>query len=122
MLKLTWYMEHPWDFEHKNYVLLAYLSELDKSYAEHKLSPYLLWTEKMVQELKAFLNHYTYFKNSLHRDIIGFNWESGIIYDNIPAPESVDELIEIISYSEPLLESRVQQGYKLYKKFPQLLY
>ena len=51
MLKIDWYLEHPLDFEYKNYILLDYILSIDKSYQLHQLSPYLLWTENLINEL-----------------------------------------------------------------------
>ena len=54
MLSVNWYIEHPLDFEYKNYILLDYIQSLDESYKLLQLSPYLLWTEKLLLELKEF--------------------------------------------------------------------
>ena len=48
-LEETWFYEPPIDFEHKHYLLLQYLSDIDKSYSLLKLSPYLLHTEESLQ-------------------------------------------------------------------------
>ena len=66
MLKLDWYIEHPIDFEYKNYILLDYLQSVDKSYQLHQLSPYLLWTEKLTLELKDFNLKKDLFINSIN--------------------------------------------------------
>ena len=54
MLSLDWFCQVPLDFEHKNYLLLQYLKLVDDSFSVRKLSPYLLWTEKLVKELVDF--------------------------------------------------------------------
>ena len=122
MLKVGWYFESPIDFEHKNYLLLDYLSKVDNSFSEHKLSPYLLWTEKLIKDLSNFRTDLLLFNKSLKRDIIGFDWINGIKYSDIENPKELEEIYDIISYSKPILEAKVKIGYILFKKYPQILY
>lgn len=121
MLGLNWFMSEPIDFEHKNYLLLSYVSEVENSYSVKRLSPYLLWTEKLVSELKIFKENIQNFEGSIRREIIGVS-RSGLIYEEIKKPQKLDELIEIVDYSKPILESKLEVGYKLFKKYPQVLY
>ncbi len=37
ILTIDWYIKPPIDFEHKQYVLFAYLQKVDKSFMEKKL-------------------------------------------------------------------------------------
>jgi len=122
MLELDWYIKPCIDFEYQNYILLDYLSQIDKSFAVHQLSPYLLYTEKLIGELEVFRMNTKLFQKEIKRDIIGFSWKSGIIYSEIETPEKLKEVIEIIDYSKPLLEVKLKLGYKLFEKYPQLLY
>ena len=121
MLDLNWYYKIPIDFEYKNYILLGYLSEIDISFSERKLSPYLLYTEKLITELNHFNNNLENFKKSLKKEIISFNW-NGIIYSEIETIKEIEDISELIEYSIPLLNSKIILGYKLFKKYPQLLY
>ena len=73
MLELDWYCQTPLDFEHKNYLLLQYLKSIDDSYSSHILSPYLLWTEKLVSELKDFASKSSFLESSLRRDMISID-------------------------------------------------
>ena len=73
MLQLDWFYQSPLDFEHKNYLLLQYLKSIDDSYSEHKLSPYLLWTEKLLKELQDFKLKTTYFESIIKKDIISID-------------------------------------------------
>lgn len=121
MLGLDWFLSEPIDFEHKNYLLLSYVSELENSYSIRRLSPYLLWTEKLVTELKIFKENLQNFESSLRREVVGIS-NLDLIYDEIKKPRKMDELIEIVDYSKPILESKLEIGYKLFKKYPQVLY
>ena len=122
LLPLNFYYSAPVDFEHKNYLILNYLAKVDKSYGDLILSPYLLWTEKLTKEIKDFNSSYIEFRNSLKKDMIGFNYTTGIQYSKINTLKELEEIIQIVDYSLPLLESRIQLGYRLNNRYPQLLY
>jgi hypothetical protein len=121
MLGLNWFISDPIDFEHKNYLLLSYVGEVEDSYSKMRLSPYLLWTEKLVNELKLFRSNLENFENSIKKDLIGFS-KSGLIYSEVKKPEKLDEIVEIVEYSKPILECKLEVGYKLFKKYPQVLH
>ena len=54
MLSLDFFYTPPIDFEFQNYKLFGYLSELDAAFSQLRLSPYLLYTEKLITELNLF--------------------------------------------------------------------
>lgn len=122
LLPLNFYYSDPIDFEHKHLLLLGYLHRLDESYGLHKLSPYLLWTEKLVDEIKTFASNYKEMSSKMKRRIIGFSWQTGIIYEDQERLNELEEVMEIAQYSLPQLESRIQLGYRLNNKYPQFLY
>lgn len=121
MLGLNWFISDPIDFEHKNYLLLSYVGEIEESYSRKELSPYLLWTEKLVSELKIFRSNLENFEGSIRRNLIGIS-KSGLVYSEVNKPEKLDEIVEIVEYSKPILECKLEVGYKLFKKYPQVLY
>lgn len=122
MLKFDFYYQPPIDFEHKNYVLLSYLKEIDESYSYHKLSPYLLYTEKLVQDMKLFQDNEWKFTNSLWTPIVSFSLQTGIRRREVQKGDEIKEIIEIVHYSIPLLQSKVNLGWKLLDKYPQVLF
>jgi len=123
MLQLDWFCQSPLDFEHKNYLLLQYLKSIDDSYSEHKLSPYLLWTEKLVKELQDFKIKSQYFESSIRRDIISIDMSKMmIVRKEIEKNDEIKIVFEIVEYSTPLLESKIKLGYKLLDKYPQILF
>jgi hypothetical protein len=121
MLDLDWYIKPCIDFEYQNYILLDYLSKIDSAFAIHNLSPYLLHTEKLIGELEIFRMNMKLFEKEIKRDIIGFS-KTGIIYSEIKTPDKLKEVVEIVEFSKPLLDSKLKLGYKLFQKYPQLLY
>ena len=123
MLKIDWYLEHPLDFEYKNYILLDYIQSVDKSYQIHQLSPYLLWTERLISELKDFDNKRRIFHKSIQKTQLIFDEGTiRLMKKSIEVPESIKLITEIIDYSCPILESKIKLGYKLLSKYPQILF
>lgn len=123
MLKVDWYLEQPIDFEYKNYILLDYIQDLDRSYQLLQLSPYLLWTEKLVNELKDFEIKRRIFLSQFDKKQIVFEDNTiRLIKKTIEQPESIKMISDIIDYSTPLLESKVKFGYKLLNKYPQIIW
>lgn len=123
MLQLDWYCQTPLDFEHKNYLLLQYLKSIDDSYSSHILSPYLLWTEKLVNELKDFTSKSLRLESSLKGDIVSFDLiKMQIVRKKIEKNDEIKIIFEVVEYSTPLLESKIKLGYKLLDKYPQILF
>jgi len=122
MLSINWYIQPPLDFEHKNYMLLDYLQKIDASYKERKLSPYLLYTEKLITELKDFLQSRESLRKAMQRKQLNLSRK---IYWIVTEAEETDELksvVEIAEYSAPILESKLTLGYKLLERYPQVLW
>ncbi len=123
MLKMDWYIEQPLDFEYKNYILLDYLQSVDKSFGVHQLSPYLLWTEKLISELDTFeMRRKQFLESTKQTKVIFSDGAIRLIRKTIDEPESVQIIKEIIQYSRPILESKVKIGYTLLGKYPQILW
>jgi hypothetical protein len=121
-LEETWFYEPPIDFEHKNYLLLQYLSDIDKSYSLFRLSPYLLRTERLIGSMKIFREDLKKQKSLIVGRMIGFSFQRGIIREDVEDIPEMEEISEIVDYSIPLLDSKVKMGYKLLKKYPQVLF
>jgi len=119
-LPIDWYIKDPIDFEHKSYMILGYLQTVDYSFiVEKKVSPYLLQLERMLTELDLF--EVTYYKT-----LEGINNNRYKFFDN-PKLEGIDnelvlEIKEIVGFSTPLIETRIDYGYKVLDKYNQLLY
>ena len=119
LLPLNWYSAEPIDFEHKEYTLLAYLQKVENSFHNRDLSPHLLHLEKMIDELTMFLacykkirtdfdtNRFVYFEN---RKLEGEN------------NHLIIEIKEIVEFSIPQVQTRINYGYKIFNKHKQILY
>lgn len=120
ILPITWYIESPIDFEHKQYVLYAYLQNVDNSFLRKIVSPHLLHMEKMIFELNNFYNSFQNIKKDFdkHRYVYtGVNKK--IEGEN---DELILELKEIVKFSIPQVNSRIEFGYKVFEKNKQILF
>ena len=119
-LPIDWYIKEPIDFEHKSYMILGYLQSVDHSFIiEKKVSPYLLHLERLLGELDMF--EVTYY-----RMVEAFDKNRYKYFDN-PKLEGennslVLEIKEIVEFSVPLIETRIDYGYKILNKYNQILY
>lgn len=123
MLKVDWYLEQPLDFEYKNYILLDYIQSIDTNFKIHKLSPYLLWTEKLVFELKDFSQkRYDFYKSFEKKKVVIEEGRLKLKTIKFRELDDIKTINEIVEYSTPLLESKIKLGYKLLDKYPQILF
>lgn len=119
-LPLTWYMESPIDFEHKQYVLLAYLQKVDTLFLLKNLSPHLLHMEKMINELKNYEISYEKMRDDFNKNrYIYFNDNPKLVGEN---NELIIEIEEIVKFSIPQVKTRIDFGYKIFEKNKQILY
>jgi hypothetical protein len=87
------------------------------------LSPYLLWTEKLVKELKDFNNKVNQIELNIKKEIkfIDFS-KMQIIREEVDKNDEIKIILEVVEYSTPILESKIKLGYKLLDKYPQILF
>lgn len=119
LLPITWFIESPIDFEHKQYVLLGYLQNVEINFLNKKLSPHLLHLEKLTDELIGFESSFQMIKKD-------FDKNRFIYFDNIKLEgennQTIIEIIEIVRFSIPQIEPRLKMGYKILEKHKQILY
>lgn len=119
IIPLTWYIESPIDFEHKQYVLLGYLQKVDSSFMNKILSPHLLHMEKMILELYHFNQSYKSIKKDFDKNRYIYIENNHLIgEDNI----LVDEVYEIVNFSIPQIKTRLDLGNLILKKSKQILF
>lgn len=120
IIPITWYIESPIDFEHKQYVLLSYLQTVDGSFIDKKLSPHLLHMERMISEMVNFKESFSDIKKR-------FDKERYIFFEDNSKIEGeknhlVEEIIEIVEFSLPQVETRLKLGKTILLKNRQILY
>lgn len=115
LLDIDWYIKPPIDLEHKQYVLYAFLKQVDTSFDKKVVSPYLLHMEKIVVDMRQFKGEYVTTKTGFNR----YLWfENEKIEDN----ELVEIVSDIVEFSLPQIESRIFFGNKIFKKHKQILW
>jgi len=120
IIPITWYMESPIDFEHKQYTLLSYLQKVDESFMYKKVSPHLLHMEKMINDM---LN----FQESLSQMKKRFDKERYIFFDDNFKLDGennnlIGEIDEIVGFSIPQIKTRINLGNFILLKFKQVIY
>jgi len=119
LLPLTWYIESPIDFEHKEYVLYSYLQKVDYDFHKKNLSPHLLHLEKLIDELLNFDASF----NIIKKD---FDKNRYIFFENVKLEGEDNTLIyeikSIVEFAIPQVEPRIKLGYSILKRNNQILY
>jgi len=120
LLPITWYIQPPIDFEHKQYVLFAYLQKVDKSFYKKKLSPHFLYLEKILNELNQFSLSFDEMINVFEKQRYEY------FKDNNKIQGCDDKLIyeikNIVDFSIPQISSRIDYGKIILDKNKQILY
>tara|TARA_B110000285_G_scaffold169191_1_gene189272 strand:- start:463 stop:831 length:369 start_codon:yes stop_codon:yes gene_type:complete len=120
LLSLTWYSEAPIDFEHKQYLMYAYLQEVDKLFLSQKVSPHLFHLERLKDEMDYFISKWIIMQKTFDKN--RYAW-----FDN-PNLEGEDnkelkQIVDIVDFALPQIDSRIRQGYMLLERYPkQVLY
>ena len=120
IIPITWYMESPIDFEHKQYTLLSYLQKVDESFIYKKVSPHLLHMEGMVNDMLNFQESLSHMKKK-------FDKERYIFFDDNFKLEGenntlIGEINEIVEFSIPQIKTRINLGNFILLKFKQVIY
>lgn len=120
LIDLDWYSQSPIDFEHKQYLLHAYLQSVDQSYLDKKVSPHLLHLERLKEEMDYFISKWIILQKT-------FDKNRYVYFDN-PKLEGEDnielaKIVEIVDYANPQIFAKIKQGYVLFERYPnQILY
>lgn len=114
-LSENWITEHLLDFEYKKYMLLGYLQQVKTHFNEQKLYPdfaELIAHYKNLIELKS--NTYS-IENKFKKNLKGFDFENmKLVYDEVVDNELLEELKQIIYFSEPLLAKEIHIGRSIF--------
>jgi hypothetical protein len=119
LIPVDWYFQSPIDFEHKQYILYAYLQEVDSTYLNKKVSPHLLHLEKLEEELINFQRVVKDTEHLLEKQKYFYFEDIHRIGEKL---DVLSEIQDIVDFSIPQIKSRIQTGYKIAAKYKQLLY
>ena len=119
LLSITWYTEEPLDLEYKEYLLLAYLQKVENSFQEKILSPHLLHMERMIDEMVMFDSCFELIKKT-------FDKNRYVYFENVKLEGEdnslINEIKELVQFSIPQVQTRVNHGYKILRKNRQILF
>ena len=123
LLKLTWWMDEPIDYEYKQYILLGYLQKIENHFLNKNFSPYLLHTEKLYEEMAINLEFIEAFEDEMSESHLMFT-KKGIGWEDtkLPTIKELEEMKSILKFSVPLIKSKVQLGKELWKNSPTILW
>lgn len=115
LIDLDWYSKPPIDFEHKQYLFYAYLTQVDKSFLDKKVSPHLLHLERLKDEMDYFISKWIILQKTFDKN--RYVW-----FDN-PNLEGEDmkelnQIVEIVDFALPAVDSRIRQGYIILERYP----
>lgn len=107
-LEPTWFVQTPLDFEHKKWILLAYLQDIQKKFESQIISPYLM-------DLYSHLSNLEKWKSVreliLKKEVKGLDWERlTLIYDLPECSPEMEELDRIVDWAYPRLQQIQKMG------------
>jgi hypothetical protein len=116
-LSPIWFIEKPIDFEHKQYVLLAYLQKVEKGFKANNLADFLYETRYHSKNIECFLT----IRSLLElRDVPGPTDEQREYFKTVAAkPDDNPDLMEAIKISKwsiKKLQDTIKTGSEVFKK------
>jgi hypothetical protein len=115
-LNKNWITEKLIDFEYKQYILLAYLSEVEKAFEKTQLYPHFAELIEHYKNAKLIKEQQSAMAESFPKKLLGFNKETlqpefeRLINDN----SLIQEILQIVEFSIPKFEYYLKEGKKIY--------
>lgn len=115
-LSSNWITEKLIDFEYKQYVLLAYLSEVEKAFEKTELYPHFSELIEHYKNAKIIKEQQSALAESFPKKLLGFNKETlepefeRLINDS----DLMQEILQIVEFSLPKFEYYLKEGKKIY--------
>ncbi len=115
-LGLNWFIEGSLDFEHKKYVLLNYLQEINRHFDKSKLYPNLTDLVFHYNNLLDFKQHKTTLQQTFPRRLSKADIEAvKLTYKKIVEDDSsMQEIERIITYALKKMDPAIQIGKEIY--------
>lgn len=116
-LSQNWLTEDLIDFEYKKYLVLGYLQEVQNSYKDTMLYPWLADIIQHYKQLVSFKNTAQELQQHFHKGLKGIDFkELKLVYENEENNELMEELKHIIDFATPLFYSTIQEGKQLFDR------
>ena len=118
-LSANWFTEGLIDFEYKQYLLLAYLSEVQKAFQEERLYPPLAELIFHYRNLESYQQSKQHLADRFPQQFSHFDTQSWTAVYMPPDNESetIREIDQIVEYSIPQIKYTVQVGQEKYDDF-----
>ncbi len=122
-LSKNWFTEHQIDLEYKQYVLLAYLSDVNRRFNERCLYPALSELIDHYRNLKVFRDNAGQLYQSFPGEISAIDLENfKISYRKVVKNDQImEEISRIISFSLPRMEEQLRRGRDVYESLEHML-
>lgn len=110
-LSENWLTEDLMDFEYKKYLVLAYLQNVKNHFNEQKLYPDFAELISHYKNLIALKNNAANLENNFKKTLKGIDYTNlKLEYDSVIDDESLNDLKQIIAFSEPLFKNELGIG------------
>ena len=114
-LSENWLTEVLMDFEYKKYIVLGYLQNIKAHFKEQKLYPDFAELIAHYKNLILLKNNTTSLENNFKKTLSGIDYTNlKLQYQSIVNDESLNELKQIINFSEPLFEQELEKGKSIF--------
>jgi hypothetical protein len=114
-LSENWLTEDLMDFEYKKYMVLAYLQDVKKHFKEQKLYPDFAELISHYQNLITLKNNTTNLENNFKKTLNGIDFTNfKLQYKSVIDDESLNELKQIIDFTEPLFKNELGIGKNIF--------
>lgn len=116
-LSPNWLLEGTLDYEYKNYVLLAYLQQIEKHFQRHRLYPFLgelLEHHRKALDLKEARAQFT---DLMPKRLKRIDWENSRLEYETPFQEepALTDVAEILDMALKLFEKGIEAGQAVYE-------
>jgi hypothetical protein len=116
LIGVNWWTESPIDYNHKKSILLNYLQKLDKEFYDLNFSPWLLHSEKMLDDMKNSLIKIKNVDDYLIKERVIISENYLYIDKDYPIDNKMETFKSILNYSIPLLDNKVDFGRQLWSE------
>jgi hypothetical protein len=115
-LSLNWFVESPLDFEHKQYLLLAYLQQMQRLFEQTKVYPALAELITHHRNLESYHVNKTGLLSQFPQRVVGIDLAEAKL-QFVPELEDdaiVQEIDSIVHFALPRVREHVEAGRELY--------
>lgn len=116
-LKHNWLTDYIVDFEYKQYVLLAYLQKVKKSFGELCLFPELSDLIYHYRNLMHYIESKELIDENLPAEVNGLDMEKmKLVYQRLMEDDQMMEVLnELVDYALPQFEDAIYEGREIYE-------